>query len=120
VKTASPISFQSLRFGARRPVLFVGQSCLSASLVCRPVLFVGVSSFCRSAGYAANSINDWYPEKVNQAFSCNAQSRASVAELLFAGIGNRGCLPTRQIIKAMVDHCNPGTVLLRSFLLQVR
>jgi len=29
---------------------------------------------------------------------------------------NRGCLPTRQIIKAMVDHCNPGTVLLRSFL----
>lgn len=44
----------------------------------------------------------------------------AVTELLFAGIGNRGCLPTRQIIKAMVDHCNPGTVLFRSFLLQVR
>jgi hypothetical protein len=34
---------------------------------------------------------------------------ASVTALLFAGIRNRGCLPPRQIIKAMVDHCNPGT-----------
>lgn len=34
--------------------------------------------------------------------------RPSVAEVLFAGIRNQGCLPTRQIIKATLDHCNPG------------
>ena len=37
------------------------------------------------------------------------EADASPTELLFAGIRNRGCLPPRQIIKAMVDHCNPGT-----------
>jgi len=63
----------------------------------------------RNAGQAADSINDWYPEKVNQAFSLRIKACASVTALLFAGIRNRGCLPPRQIIKAMVDHCNPGT-----------
>jgi hypothetical protein len=61
-------------------------------------------------------INDWYPEKVNQAFSRKVVTQAYVTELLFAGIGNRGCLPPRQNIKAMVDHCNPGTALPRNFL----
>jgi hypothetical protein len=35
-----------------------------------PVAFLRQSQvFGRGAGQAANSINDWYPEKVNQAFS---------------------------------------------------
>ncbi|CDX38425.1 hypothetical protein MPLA_230006 [Mesorhizobium sp. ORS 3359] len=75
--------------------------------------------FSQSARQAANSINDWYSEKVNQAFHEVGRRAPSPTEALFAGIRNRGCLPSRQIIKATLDHCNPGTARLSSFLPKV-
>ncbi|CDX36836.1 hypothetical protein MPLSOD_290040 [Mesorhizobium sp. SOD10] len=72
--------------------------------------------FLQSARQATNSINDWYSEKVNQAFHGARRKGPSPAEALFAGIRNRGCLPSRQIIKATLDHCNPGTARLSGFL----
>lgn len=56
--------------------------------------------------------------RLTKPFHARVLACSYATEPLFAGIGNRGCLPPRQIIKAMVDHCNPGTALLRSFLLQ--
>jgi hypothetical protein len=39
----------------------------------------------RHRGSASRLINDWYPEKVNQAFSTGE----TAVEQLFAGFGNR-------------------------------
>jgi hypothetical protein len=83
--------------------------CISATLF--PICRRSVDRSRPRVRLGSMSLNDWYPDKVNQAFFVR-RFRGGRA---FAGIRKRGCYKRRQIIKATLDHCNAPRPVASAF-----